>query len=162
MTSLLVAQIWKVFWECHTKVVWVQNKLIVPAAHLHNIIDGENYLVCGNGSKSFIRPRWERPWGKWMEGLFLYLIFVLHIYRNIRVCVENCDLHCIAFLKAFTSNKHCCGDPITRVNVLGSGDSTYMRGVTALVHLRHSAFIKVVGRSTLKWIVVFRLVGKLT
>lgn len=37
-----------------------------------------------------------------------------------------------------------------------------MRGVTGLVHLRHSAFIKAVGRSTLKFIVIFRLVGKLT
>lgn len=77
-------------------------------------------------------------------------------------CIEIYD-HCLAISESLYSKKvHCCGDPITRVNVFGPGDATYIRGVMALIHLKHSAFIKAVGRSTLKFIVIFRLVGKLT
>lgn len=172
MASLLAAQIWKVFRKCQAKVVWVQNKLIVPAAHLHNIIDGEDYLVCGNGSKSFTWPHWERPWGKWMEGLFLYLIFIVRLQKRVCVCggwwtrklwfAPCCNIydrdHWLAISESLYIKKvHCYGDPIIRVNVFGPGNATYMRGVTALLHLRHSAFIKAVERSTLKFIVIFRL-----
>lgn len=86
-----------------------------------------------------------------MEGLFLYLIFIALLLK----CVwglgelENLDLRlyttdcCLAISESLYIKKmQCCGDPITPANVFGLGDATYIRGVTALVHLGYPPLSK--------------------
>lgn len=106
-----------------------------------------------------------------MEGLFLYLIFIAHLLK----CVwglgelENLDLRLyttetvvLPFLKAFTSKK--CSAVGTQLHLLMylALKTQHIYVELRLLFIRTSAFIKAVGRSALKLIVIFRLVGKLT
>lgn len=158
MDSLLAARIWKVSRTCRAKVLGIQSKLIVPAAHLHNIIDGGNYLVCDNGSESFTWPSGFARRKTWMEGLFSWFNFVC---ENVRAGWKHWftlywNVWRSQTLRTFTSKRYIAVGIQQRVLMYSAPETKCESAtLTTRIHLQNSAFIKAARKSALTCSVIF-------